>query len=381
MKSLKVRCDNDCPWIDELRYLEGHLQKCERALIPCPNQCQTGSNNMVKILRKNLQNHLLNKCPRRQIPCPQCRETGEYQERISTHLQTCPKAQVRCPNSSSCLTIIARCDIATHRSTCQYENVPCKYAEVGCKEKPLRKDLTAHEEDDQLHHRITTETVLDQNKKITILEAKLSSLVIETIMDQNKKITTLEAKLSSLETETVMDQERKITTLEAVLKRTTTSQCTFRLTNYKKYKKDGDEFYSPPFYTSTTGYKMFIEVEANGDGVGQGTHVSVFAGLMKGDNDDSLTWPFTGSVTFELLNQLEDKNHHTFTTGPFPADGVSSKRVVEGERATNGWGKRQFIPHTKLDHNPGKNCQYLKDDTVVFRVSVDVPKSWLMCTV
>ena len=34
---------------------------------------------------------------------------------------------------------------------------------------------------------------------------------------------------------------------------------------------------------------------------------------MKGDSDDSLTWPFTGKVTFELLNQLEDNNHHKMT--------------------------------------------------------------------
>ena len=124
---------------------------------------------------------------------------------------------------------------------------------------------------------------------------------------------------------------------------------------------------------------MCISVYANGVCAGNGTHVSVFAYLMEGDNDDSLTWPFTGSVTFELLNQLEDKNHNTLT-GPFPADDEASVRVMKGERGT-GWGKRQFIPHTELEHKPAKNCQYLKNDTLVFRVSVDVPKSWLMCTV
>ena len=107
----------------------------------------------------------------------------------------------------------------------------------------------------------------------------------------------LEAKLGSFETETVMVLERKITTLESVLKRTTTSPCTFRLTNYQKLKKDGDQFNSPPFYTSPTGYKTCISVYANGNGDGEGTHVSVYAYLMKGDNDDSLTWPFTGTVT------------------------------------------------------------------------------------
>ena len=69
---------------------------------------------------------------------------------------------------------------------------------------------------------------------------------------------------------------------------------------------------------------MCLEVYANGIADGKGTHVSVVACLMKGDNDDSLSWPFTGSVTFELLNQLEDKNpitrkrhsHSQQTIGP-----------------------------------------------------------------
>jgi hypothetical protein len=65
----------------------------------------------------------------------------------------------------------------------------------------------------------------------------------------------------------------------------------------------------PAFYTSSKGYKMCIRVDANGDGDAEDTHVSVFTFLMKGENNDHLPWPFTGKVTVELLNQLEDKNH------------------------------------------------------------------------
>ena len=117
---------------------------------------------------------------------------------------------------------------------------------------------------------------------------------------------------------------------------------------------------------------------ANGDD-GEGTHVSVYASLMKGDNDDSLSWPFTGTVTFELLNQLEDKNHQKWTT-TFPADNESSQRVVDGERG-EGYGCPEFISHTDLAHKPRKNTQYLKDDTLIFRVSAEAPdyKPWLEC--
>ena len=87
------------------------------------------------------------------------------------------------------------------------------------------------------------------------------------------------------------------------------------LTNYDQYKMANDTVYSPAFYTSPKGYKMCIGVDANGNEDGKDTHVSVFAFLMKGENDDYLSWPFTGTVTVELLNhgQLEDKNHFSET--------------------------------------------------------------------
>ncbi len=70
---------------------------------------------------------------------------------------------------------------------------------------------------------------------------------------------------------------------------------------------------------------------------GSGTHVSVEMCLMKGANDNYLTWPFIGTVTFELLNQLRDRGHHkgTFT---FPQTHPASQRVTEDEMASVGFG-------------------------------------------
>lgn len=45
----------------------------------------------------------------------------------------------------------------------------------------------------------------------------------------------------------------------------------------------------------------------------------LFACLMKGENDDHLPLPFTGTVTIELLNQLEDDNHY-LADMTFPPD-------------------------------------------------------------
>jgi hypothetical protein len=71
--------------------------------------------------------------------------------------------------------------------------------------------------------------------------------------------------------------------------------------------------FSPPFYSSPGGYKLcyMLCIKVHTSGNGKGTHLSVCAYLMRGDNDDHLPWPFTGSVEAELLNRLKDCSHRS----------------------------------------------------------------------
>ena len=126
------------------------------------------NNEIAILLRKDLPNHLANYCPRRQYECPHCQETGEYQERTTTHLETCLKFTKPCPNFD-CRFKIARCDISTHLKTCEYEPVSCKYAAVGCNERLTRKELKKHEEDALLHLQVTTEKTLRSHKRSRVL--------------------------------------------------------------------------------------------------------------------------------------------------------------------------------------------------------------------
>ena len=54
--------------------------------------------------------------------------------------------------------------------------------------------------------------------------------------------------------------------------------------------------YSQPFYTDRYGYKMCGRVYLNGDGMGKGTHLSLFFVLMRGEYDALLEWPFRQKV-------------------------------------------------------------------------------------
>ena len=122
-----------------------------------------------------------------------------------------------------------------------------------------------------------------------------------------------------------------------------------------KQHKSQDIWYSSHStpYTRPGSYKMCIRVDANGCGDdAAGTHVSVYAYLMKGRNDENLPWPFTGEVTITLLNQLADK---TFNLIPMRQ---------WGNQEGSGWGEGLHRIYTQLDAQ--WNRQHLKDDCLYF---------------
>ena len=147
-----------------------------------------------------------------------------------------------------------------------------------------------------------------------------------------------------------------------------------KITNFTESKFSDKVTNSPPFYTGSDGggYKMCIKVDPNGYGCGRDSHISVYAFLMRGANDGQLDWPFTGRVTVELLNQREDKNHYSKSIS-FSPDNPASKRPVDCDIAPSGFGHRCFISHSSLDYDPTKNCQYLMNDCLCFRVRTDDP--------
>ena len=329
------------------------LNTCDYVKHSCPNVCKTAT----QLFRKNLQKHLEDECPCRQYSCPHCQETGEYQDITGKHSMICPKIIIGCSNAPHCKTMFPRETKHTHLSTCQYQEVACKYSEFGCKTKPLQKNLQEHENDDKAHLCIAMTTVLALKEQSTLL--KKQCILLNTQLHCSN-----------------MKDQRGLTSI-------------FRMPSFKEKKDNNTEFLSDPFYTyprdpfytDPKGYKMVICIDPNGYDEHKGTHVSVWIYLMRGEYDDQLKFPFKGTIKFELLNQLEDKNHHCKS---FTHDGTldCSKRVIDGERSIKANGVQAFIRQGDLGHNTTKNCQYLQDDCLVFRISVDIPsyKPWLQCT-
>ena len=229
--------------------------------------------------------------------------------------------------------------MADNRSTCKYEPITFKYSALGCDKNPVRTNLKRHEDDDKLHVQITQDKVLEQNERIRSLE-----------------------KVS----------HRSVILRVTILKLNT-----------------NDVFFTKPLYSDLFGYKLCMEVCPNGLQSGNNQlsflsellfsephYISLHFYLMKGEHDESLTWAFTGTVTVELLNQLEDKNHHKEKI-IFSAEDEPSHRV-ELDRAATASSVSRFISYDRLGYQPDKNCQNLNNDTLIFRVLVQASndKPW-----
>ena len=312
ISQLKVYCtnkDSGCHYKGELKDLDSHLTQCLYQLVKCPNQCDVPS-----IQRQLLQHHLEEDCPNREVSCPHCNITDNHNIVTGSHLEECPDLLIPCPYEG-CQEYIKRSESADHRENCVKEIVPCPYASIGCKQRMKREELEDHDEENVRQH---------------------LKMAVDTIKE---------------------------------LRLNTNGIFNITMRNFQQYKDSDDSWYCNGFYTSPRGYKISLCIYPNGNGHGKGTHLSCYVCLMKGEYDDILEWPFEGKVVVELLNQLEDKNHKKYVTRFNESTPISSRQRVVRKQYGGGWGYPKFISHTEISLGSSLNRQYLKDDTLYFRVT------------
>jgi TNF receptor-associated factor 4 len=328
--ALAVKCNNvaqGCEWKGIVGTLQKHASTCEFTLVPCPNNCEDGEDKIGYFRKKHLRHHFINECPNREYKCRYCGEKGTYANITQVHDKTCVNKIVPCPNED-CIHTIQRKNVEKHLEDCEFTEVACKYARLGCDSKMKKTDLPAHEKEDTLHLHMALDKIVTIEKEVSYLKSKIAL------------------------------------------------HFTFKITCFAERMKNGGVFLSPSFYTSPNGYHMDIKVHPDGKGDCKGTHISIYAKVLKGKNDEHLTWPFVGNITFTLLNQLEDEDHFGRTAF---IKGDINMRATAG--TVNNRGFSRFIAHSGLSRK--RSIQYLKDDTLYFRVSVDIPSStpWLNLSV
>ena len=277
------------------------------------------------------------KCKQRKYHCLKCNEEGEYCNITSQkHTDVCPGVIVGCPNDG-CDKKVKRGELATHRGVCLQEVVTCTYHNIGCSERMKRKDIAKHKESSMGLH----------------LGMAIKRIEEKTCKEAGEPVCGL--------------KEREVV---------------FTMKNFQNLKDTNTDWYSPGFYTSPGGYKMSLRVCPNGNGTGEGTHLSCFTCLMPGEYDDTLEWPFRGKVTVKLLNQEEDNNHHSMTIVYGENNITDCSRVIEKPYGS-GWGNPKFLSHTDLYNSPiavNSPIVYIKNDTLYFRITVankNKTKPWL----
>ena len=120
--------------------------------------------------------------------------------------------------------------------------------------------------------------------------------------------------------------------------------------------------FSLPFYTGRYGYKMCMRLYILGDGIGKGSHMSLFFVLMKGEFDNILQWPFTHKVTFKLINQAGGRD----VVDTFQPDPMSSSFRKPRSDMNIASGCPQFVSLHDL-----KNNGFNVDDSIFVKCTVD----------
>ena len=67
---------------------------------------------------------------------------------------------------------------------------------------------------------------------------------------------------------------------------------------------------SNKFYTSHYGYKVYATLYPNGYGSVKDKFVSMCVVFVNGEYDSILKWPYTGKITFTLMDQSAGNKHH-----------------------------------------------------------------------
>ena len=338
LRSFKVKCPNSkrgCKWQGNLGDAEGHTEgTCISQEVECTKGCGD------KMQRQNVPDHLHKNCPLRDYHCPHCQLQGTYKSITTSHFSFCEDFPLSCP--AGCHGCMPRNTMATHlQQTCPMEFVECEYKMLGCSELVRRKAIKEHIADDKYHIKMAMKA------QIAMFSCMQSAISTSFKFRPDVSHLPLTFRPWLLNTPTCYPRPPWVIKMEG----------------FQEKKEKNEVWFSDPVYSHFGGYKMCLRVKANGSNNGKDTHVSVFISLMAGDNDDNLKWPFRGTITVSLLNQLEDRQHLT----KVPWSPTKKCERIRGE-SKDTWGLPQFTSHENISYHGEKNQQFLKDNTLFFRV-------------
>uniref|UniRef100_A0A8C0IW06 TNF receptor-associated factor n=1 Tax=Chelonoidis abingdonii TaxID=106734 RepID=A0A8C0IW06_CHEAB len=347
--ALQIYCRNEnkgCNELLTLAQLLMHLRNdCQFEELSCSRaDCRE------KILRKDLPDHIEKTCKYRETTCKYCKSQVPMIT-LQKHEDTdCPSVAVSCPHKCSVTSLL--------RSERVIDNQAEKLKELDKEIRPFRQNW---EEAD-----IMKSSVESLQNRVSELES-----VDKTAGQGARNTAVLETQLSrhdqmlSVHDIRLADMDLRFQVLETA---SYNGVLIWKIRDYKRRKQEAVmgktlSLYSQPFYTGYFGYKMCARVYLNGDGMGKGTHLSLFFVIMRGEYDALLPWPFKQKVTLMLMDQGASRRHLGDAFKPDPNSSSFKKPTGEMNIAS---GCPVFVAQTVLE-----NGTYIKDDTIFIKVIVD----------
>ncbi|XP_019614397.1 PREDICTED: TNF receptor-associated factor 2-like [Branchiostoma belcheri] len=393
--SLTVRCNfrsDGCDWKGELRDLQEHLESCTYRDMVHMACGQAGG-------KKARKEEAVSKIKK----CKHCTKEVPSREMVLHH-ESCLAVPVNCPNSCG-LKDVPRSQLPQHldpvRGNCPQSVLPCPFKPAGCTFQAKRPEMNKHlkvlpqyhlgllcQKINDIHQtlakhegqmRAQAAKVAEQNERIQNQNAlltsqhqrvksqngKLESLTVK-VCNQSEKIELLQTELLRKEA-IIAEQMKKIKELEVT---SYDGTLLWRINNFSQRHQEAankqvPSIYSPPFYTSRFGYKMCIQIFANGGGETRGTHMSIYFHILKHRYDSVLQWPFPHNITFTLLDQSDDSNKAEHISHTLVPDATAPNYQRPTSSMSEGRGFHKFVSLEKL-----WSRSYTKDDNLFIKVKV-----------
>ncbi|XP_053380377.1 TNF receptor-associated factor 2-like isoform X2 [Mercenaria mercenaria] len=400
MSKLKVDCANaNCKWSGSFRQYEEHYHFCEFKKVQCPS-CG------LSILQKDmgLNQHQQSECQTQKIKCPVgcgeierknyyehyhqkkhdvwvVQEIGKINATLKELHTSDSRLQQHVSESTAVTTqmneklaVLERQVQGLHNQQSESGNVTA-ISGVPNIDMKIRQaiELQLQSVNERLDVKtgtfegIASALHRELEKTITAVEKlERHRREMETQIEQNQnKIRSLERSLA-LKDMTMAELELKAQSMEAA---SYDGTFMWRVHDFNKKHQDAlhgrtISIYSPPFYTTRRGYKMCARLYPNGDGMGKGSHLSLFFVVMRGNYDALLKWPFSQRVTFCMINQTGGE-HVIDSFRPDPQSS-SFKRPTSDMNIASGC---PLFIRLEMLQNP--NHGFLKDDTLFLKIAVD----------
>ena len=289
-----------------------------------------------------------------------------------------------------------------HVKVCGF-NIKCPLSAFGCNERARFMDkgqLDQHLQENQCGHLVMIVNRIQSMEEIlkSLQNQSLASFVplsskqsrhqdplpgtfhhsmLSLLQQGGEMLKSQEAEIASLKSR-ICNLERQIQSLTADLKRSDIrlsliensnhdGTMIWKITQLSQRIDDAENgkctvtLYSLPFHSGRYGYKMCLRLDIDVKEL-EGTHLSLFFVVMRGEFDNILQWPFTHKVTFKLINQAGGRDIGVILQ-PNP---LASYFLKPSSDMNIACGYPRLFSHNELDRGG-----FIVDDTIFIKCVID----------